>query len=136
MKAQNGFTLIELMIVVAIIGILAAVAFPSYQDSVRKGRRADAQTGLMRVQLAQEKWRANNNTYGTLANIGVASASPDGYYTISVTSPTATGYTASAAPVSTGPQASDTCETLSITVSNGNSTYGSTGGTASKCWGK
>lgn len=129
---SKGFSLIELLVAVAVVGILAGVAIPSYQESVRKGRRADAQTSLMKVELEQEKYRANNPTYGTLAQLGLGSASADGKYTISLSGISATGYTASAAPT----QTDSSCGTLSITVTNGNTTYGSSAGTASKCWGK
>ncbi len=84
--ASEGFTLIELMIVVAIIGILAAIAYPSYQDSVRKTRRADALVALTAAQLAQEKWRANHSSYGALSDLRVSSSSPDGYYSLVVAS--------------------------------------------------
>jgi len=71
-KKQIGMTLIELMIVVAIIGILAGIAYPSYQDSVRKSRRADAHTTLFGIQLALEKMRGNCSQYASASatNLG------------------------------------------------------------------
>jgi len=87
-----GFTLIELMIVVAIIGILAGIAYPAYQDYVTRAKRADAKVALLSLQLAQEKYRANNVSYGTLFQLGLVAAdtdlsmdSPDESYTIALT---------------------------------------------------
>lgn len=79
----SGFSLIELVIVVAIVGILATIAYPSYRDYVIKSRRSDAMAMLTQAQLAQEKYRANNTTYGTLANIGVPATTTDSHYTLS-----------------------------------------------------
>lgn len=62
-KSINGFTLIELMITVAIIGILAGIAYPSYQDSVRKSRRAEGRTAIMEVLQQQERYMTQRNTY-------------------------------------------------------------------------
>jgi len=81
-RAQ-GFTLIELMIVVAIVGILAALSYPSYQDYVRKTRRSDALSALTTARLQQEQWRASHSTYGTKTELNLAT-SPDGYYSVSV----------------------------------------------------
>ena len=89
---SRGFTLIELMIVVTIVGILAMVAYPSYQDSVRKSRRADAIAALGAAQLAQEKYRANNAAYGSAADIGLAANSPNSYYAMTVAGTSATAY--------------------------------------------
>lgn len=90
MKKINvkGFTLIELMIVVVVIAVLAAIAIPAYQNYVERARRADAKSAILAVQLAQEKYRANNPTYGTLVQIGADNESPDEFYAISVTTGT------------------------------------------------
>jgi len=125
MKSAKGFTLIELMIAVVIIAILAAIAYPSYVDYIRKARRADGMDALLVVQNLQEKYRANNTTYGTLAQIGAAANSVEGRYTIAITagSNTATGYIVTATGV--GDQANDSvgetsCSPLTITVSAAN----------------
>ena len=70
-----GFTLIEMMIVVALIAILAAIAYPSFLDSVRKGRRADAQQGLMQAAHKLENFYARNATYTEdLTQVGYGNA--------------------------------------------------------------
>jgi type IV pilus assembly protein PilE len=112
-KVAHGFTLIELLIVVAVIGILAAIAIPSYLDYVRKSRRSDALTALGNARLAQEKYRANNSSYGTAAQIAIGSTSPDGYYNITVSNNTSTTYTITADP--TGAQAGDSaCDPITV----------------------
>ncbi len=131
-----GFTLIELMIAVAIVGLLAGIAYPSYVESVRKARRADAVVALQQIALAQEKWRANNTSYSSdLTDFGWGSAtnadSTDGYYTLN-TAGTATGFSATAAPKTGSAQASDSCALLTITQE------GPDVSTQAKrdCWGK
>lgn len=116
---EKGFTLIELLIVIAIIGILAAVAYPSYQSYAFESRRADAHTSILRIQLAQENWRANHTEYTndmSSSGLNAASASGEGYYTLSVSGASATGYkiTATAA----GSQTGDTgCSKIELTKS-------------------
>ena len=74
---QQGFSLIELMIVVAIVGILAAVAVPSYQKSIQKGHRADAMALLLELTLEMEQFRAANNSYLGAALNGADTGVPD-----------------------------------------------------------
>lgn len=116
-KRSMGFTLIELLVAVAILGILAAVALPSYQSYVRKSRRSDAIIALSRIQLAEEKWRANNTSYGALSDLGLTGTSDQAYYTLAITSPTSTGYVATASAASGSSQTADSgCTSLSVTV--------------------
>jgi type IV pilus assembly protein PilE len=80
---NRGFTLVELVMVIAIVGILMAIAIPSYNNSTTKARRVDGQTALMDVMVRQERFYTENNTYTTdLANLPAQAASPEGHYTI------------------------------------------------------
>ena len=114
-RASFGFTLIELMIAVAVIAILAALAYPAFTDQVRKARRADAKTSLEDLRLEQEKWRANNRTDGSLANVWTGNDSLEGHYRLAVTANNATGFTATATPL--GDQVHDSCGTFAINQS-------------------
>lgn len=94
-RKSKGFTLIELMVVVAIVGILAAIAYPAYQDQVRKSRRAAAQSFLMNVAAKQQQYLIDARTYATtLATLGLTTptdVSP--YYDVSFSAtPTATTF--------------------------------------------
>ncbi len=134
-KRSSGFTLIELMIVVAIIGILAGIAYPAYTDYVTRAKRADGKAGLLSLQLAQEKYRANNVTYGTLALIEVTVTSPDSHYTIAIPgTPTATSYTATATPLNF---TDSTCGVFAVN-NNGKTTSSTQTNTekVQECWGK
>ncbi|MGR4066712.1 type IV pilin protein [Billgrantia sp. C5P2] len=92
-RRAHGFTLIELMIAVAVIAILASIAIPSYRGYVERATRTDAHAGLMEAAGQLERCYTVNNSY---AGCSVASPSPDGNYTITVTSAAAT-YTLTAA---------------------------------------
>ncbi|NMT65520.1 type IV pilin protein [Marinobacter orientalis] len=115
-KKQSGFTLIELMIVVAIIGIIAAIAYPNYTDYVDRARRSDAQGALMGLAAAMERHYATNNSYLGAASGGDTGAPAiypdeaplDGnnkYYDLTIQSATASSFTLRAAPK--GAQAGD-----------------------------
>lgn len=93
-KRPSGFTLIELMIVVAIIGIIAAVAYPSYQDYVKQTRRSDAQIALTQAANQQERFFTECNAYasslaGTRScganTLGYGTASSESHYILSMT---------------------------------------------------
>lgn len=112
---ETGFSLVEMLIVLLIVGILAGIAFPSYKQSVYKGRRSDAISTLLNIQLEQEKWRTHHTTYGSLANLGIQAVSEKGYYAIGITSNDAAGYVTTATAVND--QLNDTgCTILSLTV--------------------
>lgn len=88
MRTSSGFTLIELMVVVAVIGILAAIALPSFAEQVRKGHRADAVNGLGELQLRQERWRTEHPAFATTVELGAMPASD--YYTFTSATPAGT----------------------------------------------
>lgn len=138
---STGFTLIELIVAMAIIAIVSAVALPAFQDSVRKSRRADAHSALLRVATNQEKWRANNSSYTEdLTKLGFSAASnansTDGFYTINITagSGTAMGFEAKATPKSGTPQANDTCTADNLIITQNGPKISSA--QQRTCWGK
>ncbi len=137
----RGFTLIEVMITVAIVAIVAAIALPSYQDQIRRTRRAEARQELMAIATAQERFYTNcnryaatlNNALNTCSGLGRATAtvmSSSGYYQVSMAG-NGTTYTLTAAPQ--GAQVHDTqCASLSLTDSGLKGATGTLG--AAACW--
>ncbi len=131
----RGFTLIELMMTVAVVAILAAVAYPSYRNQLLRSHRVEAKSALLQMQVAQEKYFLQNNAYGSLTALGLSAGTsydtPNGYYRITVTLPATppnTTYTAQATAL--GGQTSDTaCATFTIDNMGATTPSPSTG-----CW--
>ena len=141
---KNGFTLIELMIVVAIVGILAAIAYPSYQEQIRHSRRSDCAGKLIELASIMERRFTLNGSYLPAPTLGTAAGDifpaqcpVDGgaaTYILSFSgAPTASTFTVQAAP--TGAQASDKCGTLRLTNTGQKSIVGANSGlTVADCW--
>jgi type IV pilus assembly protein PilE len=131
----RGFNLVELVIVLALVAILVTLALPSWQDALRKSRRSDGMQAITTIHLAQERWRVNNTTYASLAQLGVANpyVSSDAHYSLTVSGTSATGYTITAAPQ--GDQANDSCGNFVLTFNAGVITK-TAGGDDARCWTK
>ena len=129
-RRAAGFTLIELMITVAILVILLSVALPSYLDHVRKSRRAEAQAYMMAVATRQQQFLVDTRGYATtLAAVGVAvPANVDGAYTLAMPTPGVNppSFTLTLTPKTA--QASDRCGTLTLDAA------GTKGASVSGCW--
>ncbi|MFY8273113.1 type IV pilin protein [Pseudoalteromonas sp. SSDWG2] len=132
MLKQKGFTLIELMIAVAIVGILASIAYPSYQNFVIKSARSEAMSAVLDAASKQEQYFADNRQYtATIADLGLSTASESGLYTLSATV-NGQSFTITATPAS-GVVTKDT-ECTSFTV-NEIGVKGSTGSASTDtCW--
>jgi len=112
-RPQRGFTLIELMVVVAVVAILAAVAYPSYQDQVRKSRRGQAKAELVEYAQLAERHHTVQNTYeGFTLPTTQSPRQGTAAYTIAIANVTQGGFTMTATP--TPRQAADRCGTLRI----------------------
>jgi type IV pilus assembly protein PilE len=140
-RHRRGFTLLELMIVLVVMAILAAIAVPSYTKYGYRARRSDGQKLLISIANAQERYYALHNAYADLATIGYAASttatSEAGYYTASVAvtavaSLDAQAYTATATPVPQGAQARDVCGALTLTSTGVKAPAGTTSN--GTCW--
>ncbi|WP_242104483.1 MULTISPECIES: type IV pilin protein [unclassified Lysobacter] len=117
-RRARGFTLIELMVVVMVVAILAAIAIPSYLEQSRKGRRSEAMSAVGELQLRQERWRAENPSYADSTELATMGAIPTlPYYTITASGESETAYTITATP--TGKQTGDRCGNLVLSWTAG-----------------
>ncbi len=151
MNKQKAFTLIELMITVAIVGILASIAIPSYQDSVMKSRRADAKGELLGFANAMERYFTVNNKYtgaategadtgipaittfsATIALCVVTPTTSTPCYNLTINVATASTYVLYATPI--GPQAGDKCGTLTLTHTGLKGVINTPGAIPTDCW--
>jgi type IV pilus assembly protein PilE len=133
-RRPRGFTLVELMIGVAVLAILSGVALPSYLSQVQKARRAEARSALTAAAQAMERWYSERSTYAgaTLGTSGVyPSASTNGYYTLSIVSQSAAGFALQASPA--GPQLADACGSFSYDQTGARTVSGGTLSVAA-CW--
>lgn len=124
-RNNSGFTLIELVVTIAIVAILAAIALPSFANQMRKSRRAEAISAMQNAQLSLERWRVDHANYGSS---GTAFPSLTTYnFAITATVAAPNDYTITATPQ--GDQTKDKCGTMTITK---------TGATVTKapsdCW--
>ena len=118
-RRARGFTLIELMVVVMVVAILAAIAIPSYLEQSRKGRRSEAMSAVGELQLRQERWRAEHPSYADSTELATMGAIPTlPYYTITASGESETAYTITATP--TGKQTGDRCGNLVLNWTAGN----------------
>ncbi|RZI74316.1 MAG: prepilin-type N-terminal cleavage/methylation domain-containing protein [Rubrivivax sp.] len=147
---RRGFSLIELMVALAIAGILAAIAYPAYTSHMQRGRRADGIAALTAVMQAQERYRGNRAKYAsTLSELGLVIAKITPLYDVTLAGLGASnsfdiGYIATATPITGKKQALDvTCKTLVVKLEGATPEYSATGDptnsgtnrdTSAECW--
>ena len=117
-KHMRGITLIELMIVVVVVGILAAIAYPNYQEFSARAKRNEARAALLQIATNQERFYLNNNTFTQdLTSLGFSTTptwtTQTGYYTIQITAADATNFTATATYLQGGSEATK-CASFTI----------------------
>ncbi len=151
-RASAGFTLVELMVTVMIVGVLAAIAVPSYQKQVLKSRRTDAKTALLDLATREERYYSTHNAYTSApANLGYSGTFPvsvgSGYYNININVCTTasgtppcgtdagTGTSFSATATALNNQTKDTtCGNFGLDSTGLQSVTGSASATPSTCW--
>jgi type IV pilus assembly protein PilE len=139
-RRQQGVTLIELLTVIVVLGILAAIAVPSYRNYLMRANRSDAKSALMQLQAAQEKFYLQNNAYSGLVDtapptgLGLSKVTANGYYSLSITlAADGQSYTAKADPTTAGGQNSDkSCASFTLTDTGTRNVSGTMG--AAQCW--
>ena len=143
---QHGFSLIEVLIAIVILAVLLSLAYPSFMDSIRKGRRSEAFAAIAGLQQAQERWRTNHANYTvTLSDLSLPASTT--YYDLTIAAPPspadiATGYVVTASGRSGTSQASDAnCRNLSVMVDKGSIKYAGCGSCSTftytptqECW--
>ncbi len=123
-RSARGFTLIEMMIAVSVTGILSSIALPSFEGQLQRARRSDVLVSIMQVQAAQERYRNNSASYGSLAEIGVSGVSSARHYLLQSGAAEAGGYDVLA--TATGTQARDTaCRYMKLSAVGANMVYAS-----------
>ena len=132
----TGFTLIEVMIVVAIVAILAAIALPSYNEYIRRGHRAEARAGLLQAAQWMERASTATGTYPLAAAFPTGLQTvPSDRYDISIASADGRTFTLTATPK--GAQVGDKCGTYTLTHTGLRGANGVTSGAiVTECWGK
>jgi len=142
---KKGFSLVELLVVLVIVGILASIAYPSYRDYITRARRSDGQASLLDLANRMERYYSEQNTYQT-ATIGTGNATdiiasnqtPEGWYTLSITAANGSSYTLQATPNGVQGTSDTICQSLTINnigvkgVATGPA--GAPTGTAATCW--
>lgn len=146
LKNNRGFNVVELLVTLSVVGILAGIAYPSYQSQMQKTRRADAEGALLGLANSMERFYTEKNTYIGAADdekrpLNYPSQSPvEGgtkYYDLTIHTDPAkpTQYTLKATPITSSAQAKDKCGTLTLTNAGVKDITGQASGvTKTDCW--